>query len=109
VCVYSSAEIEVTVDFLIEIDKLVQLIESPIFTCKRDEKRILIEFRIFVFLDLRLALLDIENNQTLIRALCGLLMLLPGKTDAFHILRRRLECVPNFIDKFTPIDKRIAK
>lgn len=30
----SSAEIEVTVDFLIEIDKLVQLIESPIFTCK---------------------------------------------------------------------------
>lgn len=28
-----SAEIEVTVDFLIEIDKLVQLIESPIFTC----------------------------------------------------------------------------
>ncbi|UJR25442.1 hypothetical protein I4U23_006789 [Adineta vaga] len=84
------AEIEVTVDFLIEIDKLVQLIESPIFTY------------------LRLALLDVENNQTLIRALCGLLMLLPGKTDAFHILRRRLECVPNFIDKFTSIDKRVA-
>ena len=61
------------------------------------------------FLDLRLALLDVENNQTLIRALCGLLMLLPGKTEAFHILRRRLECVPNFIDKFTSIDKRIAK
>ncbi|CAF1082142.1 unnamed protein product [Adineta ricciae] len=84
------AEIEVTVDFLIEIDKLVQLLESPIFTY------------------LRLALLDVENNQTLIRALCGLLMLLPGKTDAFHILRRRLECVPNFIDKFTSIDKRIS-
>ena len=61
------------------------------------------------FLDLRLALLDVENNQTLIRALCGLLMLLPGKTDAFHVLRRRLECVPNFIDKFTSIDKRVAK
>ncbi|CAF1277635.1 unnamed protein product [Rotaria sordida] len=84
------AEIEVTVDFLIEIDKLVQLLESPIFTY------------------LRLALLDVENNQTLIRALCGLLMLLPGKTDAFHVLRRRLECVPNFIDKFTSIDKRLA-
>ncbi|CAF2317046.1 unnamed protein product [Rotaria sp. Silwood2] len=84
------AEIEVTVDFLIEIDKLVQLLESPIFTY------------------LRLALLDVENNQTLIRALCGLLMLLPGKTDAFHILRRRLECVPNFIDKFTSVDKRLA-
>jgi hypothetical protein len=75
---------------------------------RETKKRILIGFRIFV-LDLRLALLDIENNQTLIRALCGLLMLLPGKTDAFHILRRRLECVPNFIDKFTPIDKRVAK
>ncbi|CAF5159084.1 unnamed protein product, partial [Rotaria magnacalcarata] len=58
--------------------------------------------------DLRLALLDVENNQTLIRALCGLLMLLPGKTDAFHVLRRRLECVPNFIDKFTSLDKRVA-
>ncbi|CAF3737156.1 unnamed protein product [Rotaria magnacalcarata] len=84
------ADIEVTVDFLIEIDKLVQLLESPIFTY------------------LRLALLDVENNQTLIRALCGLLMLLPGKTDAFHVLRRRLECVPNFIDKFTSLDKRVA-
>lgn len=84
------AEIEVTVDFLIEIDKLVQLIESPIFTY------------------LRLALLDIEHNQTLIRALCGLLMLLPGKTDAFHTLRRRLECVPNFIDKLTPVEKRLS-
>ena len=30
----ASGDIEVTVDFLTEIDKLVQLIESPIFTCK---------------------------------------------------------------------------
>jgi hypothetical protein len=29
-----SANLEVTVDFLTEIDKLVQLLESPIFTCK---------------------------------------------------------------------------
>lgn len=29
-----SENIEVTVEFLTEIDKLVQLIESPIFTCK---------------------------------------------------------------------------
>lgn len=28
-----SAEIEMTVETLIQIDKLVQLIESPIFTC----------------------------------------------------------------------------
>ena len=30
----ASGDIEVTVDFLKEIDKLVQLIESPIFACK---------------------------------------------------------------------------
>ena len=29
-----SGDLEVTVEFLMEIDKLVQLIESPIFTCK---------------------------------------------------------------------------
>lgn len=32
VCIFS-ADIEVTVEFLIELDKLVQLIESPIFAC----------------------------------------------------------------------------
>ena len=32
--IVSSGNLEVTVDFLTEIDKLVQLIESPIFTCK---------------------------------------------------------------------------
>jgi len=31
-----SADIEVTVSFLIEIDKLVQLLESPIFMCMFD-------------------------------------------------------------------------
>ena len=30
----TSGDLEVTVEFLTEIDKLVQLIESPIFTCK---------------------------------------------------------------------------
>ena len=30
-----SAELEMTVNMLIQIDKLVQLLESPVFTCKR--------------------------------------------------------------------------
>ncbi|XP_028310710.1 protein VAC14 homolog [Gouania willdenowi] len=68
--------LEVTVDFLIEVDKLVQLIESPIFTY------------------LRLQLLDVENNPYLIKALYGLLMLLP-QSQAFQLLSRRLRCVPN--------------
>lgn len=29
-----SGDLEITVDFLKEIDKLVQLIESPIFACR---------------------------------------------------------------------------
>ena len=29
-----SAEMEMTVNILIQIDKLVQLLESPVFTCK---------------------------------------------------------------------------
>jgi hypothetical protein len=37
--VFFSGQLEVTVDFLVEIDKLVQLIESPIFTCKLELER----------------------------------------------------------------------
>ncbi|GIY11278.1 protein VAC14 homolog [Caerostris extrusa] len=69
-------DIEITVDFLTEIDKLVQLIESPIFTY------------------LRLQLLDPQQNPYLVKSLYGLLMLLP-QSDAFHTLRQRLSCVPN--------------
>ncbi|CAH7062129.1 Vac14 [Phodopus roborovskii] len=71
-----SGDLEVTVDFLTEVDKLVQLIECPIFTY------------------LRLQLLDVKNNPYLIKALYGLLMLLP-QSSAFQLLSRRLQCVPN--------------
>lgn len=33
----SSGDLDVTVDFLTEVDKLVQLIECPIFTCKEEK------------------------------------------------------------------------
>lgn len=69
-------DLEVTIDFLTEVDKLVQLIECPIFTY------------------LRLQLLDVENNPYLIKALYGLLMLLP-QSKAFQLLSQRLQCVPN--------------
>ncbi|XP_078062625.1 protein VAC14 homolog, partial [Mustelus asterias] len=69
-------DLEVTIDFLTEVDKLVQLIECPIFTY------------------LRLQLLDVENNPYLIKALYGLLMLLP-QSKAFQLLSHRLQCVPN--------------
>ncbi|XP_075432695.1 protein VAC14 homolog isoform X2 [Ascaphus truei] len=69
-------DLEVTLDFLTEVDKLVQLIECPIFTY------------------LRLQLLDVEGHPYLIRALYGLLMLLP-QSSAFQLLSHRLQCVPN--------------
>nr|XP_054748372.1 protein VAC14 homolog [Lytechinus pictus] len=74
--IYQFGDLEVTVDFLTEIDKLVQLIESPIFTY------------------LRLQLLDAEHNPFLLKSLYGLLMLLPQST-AFNTLHHRLTCVPN--------------
>lgn len=70
-----SENIEVTVEFLTEIDKLVQLIESPIFTY------------------LRLQLLEREDNDALVYALYGLLMILP-QSEAYATLQRRLAAIP---------------
>lgn len=81
-------DLEVTVDFLMEVDKLVQLIESPIFTY------------------LRLQLLDVEHNPYLIKALYGLLMLLP-QSQAFQLLSHRLSCVPNPELMRTVEDKKV--
>jgi vacuole morphology and inheritance protein 14 len=64
-------ELEVTVSFLIQIDKLVQLLESP------------------VFMTLRLQLLEPERYPHLLKTLYGLLMLLP-QSSAFATLRNRL-------------------
>ncbi|CAO1638889.1 unnamed protein product [Sympodiomycopsis kandeliae] len=70
------AELEMTVAMLIQVDKLVQLLESPIFT------------------SLRLQLLDPDKNPFLLKAMYGLLMLLP-QSSAFATLRNRLSAVSN--------------
>ncbi|KAK7082985.1 PtdIns(3,5)P(2) sythesis regulation factor [Halocaridina rubra] len=75
VLVHAFGDIDVTTDFLVEVDKLIQLIESPIFSY------------------LRLQLLDPVQHSALVETLYGLLMLLP-QTDAFTLLRYRLNCVP---------------
>ncbi|KAK2189817.1 hypothetical protein NP493_96g09005 [Ridgeia piscesae] len=77
-------DLEVTVEFLTEIDKLVQLIESPIFTY------------------LRLQLLDPEHSEYLLRSLYSILMLLP-QSDAFHTLQHRLDCIPKIVFKQTNV------
>ncbi|KAI0875328.1 vacuolar protein 14 C-terminal Fig4p binding-domain-containing protein [Hypoxylon argillaceum] len=68
------AELEMTVNILIQIDKLVQLIESPVFTY------------------LRLQLLEPEKYPYLYKCLFGLLMLLP-QSSAFAALKNRLNSV----------------
>ncbi|KAK7060363.1 hypothetical protein VNI00_001128 [Paramarasmius palmivorus] len=71
---YIFADLEVTVQMLVQIDKLVQLIESPVFTY------------------IRLQLLEPERYPHLFKCLYGLLMLLP-QSSAFVSLRNRLNAV----------------
>ncbi|KAI0353073.1 ARM repeat-containing protein [Trametes cingulata] len=71
---YIFADLEITVQLLVQVDKLVQLIESPVFTY------------------LRLQLLEPEKYPHLFKCLYGLLMLLP-QSSAFSALRNRLVAV----------------
>lgn len=70
------AEADVTVGFLMQIDKLVQLLESPIF------------------IQLRLHLLETDSSlrEDLLKSLYGLLMLLP-QSQAYKTLSDRLATV----------------
>ncbi|EIN10503.1 ARM repeat-containing protein [Punctularia strigosozonata HHB-11173 SS5] len=71
---YIFAELDMTVSLLVQVDKLVQLIESPVFTY------------------LRLQLLEPDRYPFLFKCLYGLLMLLP-QSSAFLSLRNRLHAV----------------
>ena len=96
------AEVDVTVGFLMQVDKLVQLLESPIF------------------IHLRLQLLEQDpRHKPLLKSLYGLLMLLP-QSQAYKTLSDRLATVSsmqshlNALDNVTPsasvpIDKGLLK
>ncbi|KAL0485225.1 VAC14 [Acrasis kona] len=84
--VASFAEIEITVSFLVQIDNLVQMLESPIFA------------------DLRLQLLEPQKNPYLLKTFYGILMLLP-QGPAYDKLNRRLECV-NTLSLLHLIDRK---
>lgn len=81
---------------LIQMDKLVQLLESPVFTCKYGGCAKFI-FSLWLtctvyMLDLRLQLLEPEKYPYLFKCLYGILMLLP-QSPAFSTLRNRLSSV----------------
>jgi len=42
---HCSAELEMTINMLIQIDKLVQLLESPVFTCKQILLKIILTYQ----------------------------------------------------------------
>ncbi|KAK9810224.1 hypothetical protein WJX72_006988 [[Myrmecia] bisecta] len=69
------ATLPMGVEVLVQIDRLVQLLETPIFTY------------------LRLQLLQPARYPALVRSMYGLLMLLP-QSDAFKTLHARLHSVP---------------
>lgn len=48
---------------------------------------------VYIVLELRLQLLEPEYNSSLVKAMYGLLMMLP-QSEAFHTLRHRLACIP---------------
>jgi len=86
------ADLEMTVNILIQIDKLVQLLESPVFTCKYHAILFSAIHTDDKFPDLRLQLLEPERFPYLYKCLYGLLMLLP-QSSAFAALKNRLNSV----------------
>ncbi|VFQ69810.1 unnamed protein product [Cuscuta campestris] len=74
----SLVEEDINVKFLVQLDKLIHLLETPAFAY------------------LRLQLLEPGRYIWLLKALYGLLMLLPQQSAAFKILRTRLKTVPSY-------------
>ncbi|CAM8890183.1 unnamed protein product [Rhodiola kirilowii] len=76
--IQSLVEEDINVKFLVQLDKLINLLETPVFAY------------------LILQLLEPTRCKWLWKALYGLLMLLPHQSAAFKILKTRLKAVPSF-------------
>ncbi|XP_019423527.1 PREDICTED: protein VAC14 homolog isoform X2 [Lupinus angustifolius] len=76
--IQSLGEEDMNTKFLVQLDKLIRLMETPTFTY------------------LRLQLLEPGRYIWLFKTLYGLLMLLPQQSAAFKILKTRLKAVPSY-------------
>ncbi|KAG6530772.1 hypothetical protein ZIOFF_004530 [Zingiber officinale] len=74
--IQSLGETDINAKFLVQLDKLIRLLETPIFAY------------------IRLQLLEPGKHTWLLKTLYGLLMLLPQQSAAFKLLRTRLKTVP---------------
>ncbi|KJH43506.1 HEAT repeat protein [Dictyocaulus viviparus] len=72
------SQVDITLDVLIEIDKLVNMIESPVLAY------------------VRMDLLSPYHQRSLLTVLSALLMLMP-QSDAFQTLHKRLQAVPSVV------------
>lgn len=79
--VHHMGELEITATLLSQIDKLVQMLESPVFAY------------------LRIQLLEPWKFTDLVESLYGILMILP-QTIAFRTLESRLNCIPPHIHSY---------
>ncbi|XP_076885337.1 protein VAC14 homolog [Bidens hawaiensis] len=86
--IQSLTEEDINVRFLVQLDKLIHLLETPTFAY------------------LRLQLLEPGRYIWLLKALYGLLMLLPQQSASFKILRTRLKTVPSY--SFNPIQNYMS-
>lgn len=75
--IQSLGEEDINEKFMVQLDKLIRLLETPAFAY------------------LRLQLLEPGKFPWLLKSLYGLLMLLPQQSVAFKILRTRLKTVPS--------------
>jgi len=73
------AEMEMTVEMLVQLDVLVQLFESPRFT------------------HVRMQLVKTPRDANLVKTLYGMLALLPASSSAFTLLQTRLQTVATLI------------
>ncbi|KAJ8498480.1 hypothetical protein OPV22_009032 [Ensete ventricosum] len=76
--IQSLGEEDIDAKFLVQLDKLIRLLEAPIFAY------------------LRLQLLEPGKHTWLLKTLYGLLLLLPQQSAAFKILWTRLKTVPSY-------------
>ncbi|XP_042426218.1 protein VAC14 homolog isoform X2 [Zingiber officinale] len=74
--IQSLGEADINAKFLVQLDKLIRLLETPIFAY------------------IRLQLLEPGKHTWLLKTLYCLLMLLPQQSAAFKLLRTRLKTVP---------------
>jgi hypothetical protein len=86
-----SADLELTVSLLVQIDKLVMLIESPVFL-SMSSSCLCFCLTAILIQGLRLQLLEPDKYPFLPKCLYGLLMILP-QSSAFVSLRARLMAV----------------